>query len=241
MKRSDIWVIFIRSLSIQASFNFWRMQNLGFVYALLPLFRRQRLDPRQMAAALGRHLKMFNTHPYLAAPIIGSVVKIEAEGAGAEAAPLKDALMGPYAGIGDAFFWSALRSLVSVGTTILALSGFLWAPLAYLFLYNPSHFWVRAKGYWEGVRRGKNGIDFIRHLDLPGISGRIRFLALLLIGILAAVAADTVFPPDLFRGEMPAKATALALLLLFFLGVRAGLSALTILYGTTLLCMVISI
>jgi PTS system mannose-specific IID component len=241
MKRSDIWAIFIRSLSIQASFNFWRMQNLGFVYALLPLFRRQRLDPRQMAAALDRHSQMFNTHPYLAAPIIGSIVKIEAEGAGAEAGPLKEALMGPYAGIGDAFFWGALRSLASAGTTILALSGFAWAPLAYLFLYNPSHFWVRTRGYWEGIRQGKNGIGFIRRLDLPGIAGRIRLLVLLLIGVLAAVAAENAFPPGLFRDEIAAKATALALLLLFFLGARAGISALTILYGTTLLCLVISI
>jgi PTS system mannose-specific IID component len=182
MKRSVLCAIFIRSLSIQASFNFWRMQNLGFLFALLPLLRQQREDPQRLATSLSRHLQMFNTHPYLAAPIIGSVVKIESEGGGEEAASLKEALMGPYAGIGDTFFWGALRSFVSVGTTILALLGLWMAPLAYLIVYNPPHFWVRGMGYWEGVRRGKNGIGFIRQLDLPVIAGRLRHLTLFLTG-----------------------------------------------------------
>lgn len=240
MRRSVIWAIFFRSLSIQASFNFWRMQNLGFLFALLPLLREQRQDPRRWAASLSRHLQMFNTHPYLTAPIIGSVVRIELDGGGDQAASLKDALMGPYAGIGDAFFWGALRTFASVATTILALSGWVMAPLAYLILYNPPHFWVRAMGFREGVRRGKNGIGFIRQLDLPVVAGRVRFLTLLLMGVLAAVAAEAAFPPGLFLGEWPAKAAALAVLLLYFLAIRGGISAVKLLYGTGALSMALA-
>jgi mannose/fructose/N-acetylgalactosamine-specific phosphotransferase system component IID len=241
MKRSDLFSIFLRSLTIQASFNFWRMQNLGFAFAMLPLICSEGEDRKRFAAALTRQMQMFNTHPYLTAPIIGSVAMIEEEGRAAEADHLKAALMGPYAGIGDAFFWGALRSFASVGASVLALSGVFLAPLAYLLLYNPAHFWVRGKGFLEGYRRGKSGIDFIRGLDLPGAAGRIRFLTLVLIGVLAAVAVETAYPSWNDLPEIPAKAAALALILLCFLGVRRGISSAKILYGMTLLCMVLSI
>ena len=155
MKRVDLFSIFIRSLSIQASFNFWRMQNLGFAFTVLPLIRREKGDRKRFSESLVRHLQMFNTHPYLSAPVIGSVVTIEEGGGATEADHVKIALMGPYAGIGDAFFWGALRSFASVGASILALSEVLLTPLAYLVLYNPAHLWVRAKGYWEGYRDGQ--------------------------------------------------------------------------------------
>jgi len=195
----------------------------------------------RLSELLIRHLRMFNTHPYLTAPVIGSVVNLEEGGGEAEACHLKTALMGPYAGIGDAFFWGALRSFASVGTVILALSEVLLAPVAYLLLYNPAHLWVRGKGFLEGYRMGKKGIDFIRELDLPGVAGRIRSVTLVLIGILAAVAADGVYPQWSFLSETPAKAGALILIVLCFLGIRGGISSIKILYGMTFLSMVMSI
>lgn len=220
MKKPDLFFIFIRSLTIQASFNYWRMQNLGFAFAIMPLIRQKGKDRKQVSEMLLRHLRMFNTHPYLAAPVIGSVAVIEEEEGEAEASHLKTALMGPYAGIGDAFFWGALRSFASVGTVILALSEVLLAPVAYLLLYDPAHLWVRGKGFLEGYRMGKKGIDFIRGLDLPGVTGRIRVAILIMIGVLAAVAADVVYPQWSFLSEIPAKAAALVLIVLCFLAIR---------------------
>jgi hypothetical protein len=68
MKRSTLLGIFLRSLTIQVSFNFWRMQNLGFAFAMLPMIRQQDGDRMRIAASLANHLQMFNTHPYLVAP-----------------------------------------------------------------------------------------------------------------------------------------------------------------------------
>jgi len=240
MKRSTLLGIFLRSLTIQVSFNFWRMQNLGFAFAMLPMIRQQDGDRMRIAASLASHLQMFNTHPYLVAPVIGAVVRIEEEGRTPEAVDLKQALMGPYAAIGDSFFWGALRSFSAVGAVIVAFTGTLTAPLAFLLLYSPSHLWVRGKGFLEGYRRGKSGIDFIRGLDLPGAAGRIRFLSLILIGVLAAVAVEMACRPRDFLPEIPARAAALGLLILFSLGVHKRISPVKILYGTTLLCMVIS-
>jgi len=240
MKRLTLLGIFLRSLTIQASFNFWRMQNLGFAFAMLPMIRRQEGDQIRIAASLASHLQMFNTHPYLAAPVIGSVVRIEEEGRISEAADLKKALMGPYAAIGDSFFWGALRSFSAVGAVIIAFTGTFAAPFAFLLLYSPFHLWVRGKGFLEGYRRGKNGIEFIRKLDLPEAAGRIRFLSLILIGILAATAVEMACRPLDFLPKIPASAASLGLFILFSLGVHKGISPVKILYGMTFLCMVIS-
>jgi mannose PTS system EIID component len=240
MKRSTLLGIFLRSLTIQVSFNFWRMQNLGFAFAMLPMIRQQDGDRMRITASLAGHLQMFNTHPYLVAPVIGAVVRLEREGRTPEAVDLKKALMGPYAAIGDSFFWGSLRSFSAVGAVIVAFTGLLAAPLAFLLLYSPFHFWVRGKGFIEGYRRGKSGIDFIRGLDLPGAAARIRFLSLILIGVLAAMAVEMACRPADFLPEIPTRAAAFGLLILFFLGVHKEISPVKILYGVTLLCMVIS-
>ncbi len=240
MKQSVLWNIFLRSLTIQASFNFTRMQGLGFAFALLPLIRRES-DPGRLTESLKRHLQMFNTHPYLTAPVIGAVARIEEEGDTAAAEHLKKALMGPYAAIGDPFFWGALRTFSSLFAVILALKGFLLAPLAFILLYDPAHAWVRGKGFIEGYRLGKGSIEFIRGLNLPVVTWRIRFVSLILIGILAAVAVEAASHSWTSLSEIPGKAVVLVLIILCFMGVRRGVSSVMILYGATLLCVALSI
>jgi len=242
MKRATLFSIFLRSLTIQVSFDFRRMQSLGFAFAMFPLITEQRKDRRQTEVFLARHLQMFNTHPYLVSSVIGSVTRIEEEACSPGLAEdLKKVLMGPYAAIGDAFFWGALRSFSAVGAVILALAGTLLAPLAFLLLYTPAQLWVRVKGFLEGYRCGRNGIDFIRALDLPKESLKIRYLLLILIGLLAAAAVDTTSRSWNFSPEMPGGAVGLVLLLLVFAGVRLGISSVKIFYGMSLLCMALSI
>ena len=241
MNGATLFGIFLRSLTIQVSFNFWRMQNLGFAFAMLPLIRRQDGDRIRIAAALDRHLQMINTHPYMVGPMIGAVARMEEEGLAAEAADLKAALMGPYAAIGDSFFWGALRAFSAVGAVIVAFTGTFPAPLAFLLLYSPAHLWVRGMGFLEGYRWGKDGIHFIRRLNLPGIAVRVRFLLLIMTGILAAIAMDSACRPWNFLPFIPGTAAASILLILIFLGARRGVSPVQALYGMTLLSMVLSI
>ena len=240
MKQSVLWNIFLRSLTIQASFNFARMQSLGFAFALLPLTRGE-CDPRRLAESLQRHLQMFNTHPYLTAPVVGAVARLEEEGDTVAADYLKNAVMSPYAAIGDPFFWGALRPFSAIVAVILALKGLLLAPLAFVMLYNPAHAWVRAKGFIEGYRLGKHSIEFIRGLNLPAVTGRIRFVSLILIGILAAVAADVSSRSWTRLPQIPGMGVALVVILLCFMGIRRGISSMKILYGAALLCVALSI
>ncbi len=242
MKGSTLFSIFMRSLTIQVSFNFRRMQNLGFAFALFPLIAEQRKDRKETEVFLARHLQMFNTHPYLVSSVIGSVARIEEEACAPESADdLKQALMGPYAAIGDSFFWGALRSFSSVGAVIMALAGTLLAPFAFLLLYTPTHLWVRVKGFLEGYRYGRNGIDFIRALDLPKESVKFRYLTTIMIGFLAALAVDATGSSWNFTPEIADGAVRAVLLLVAFALVRRGISSVKIFYGMSLLCMVLSI
>ena len=242
MNRSTLFNIFLRSLTIQVSFNFWRMQNLGFLFAVLPLIRGRGWDSSRVAEFLYRHFQRFNTHPYLAPSVIGSVTGMEEEGAAPEGVrDLKNALMGPYAAIGDSFFWGALRSVSSVGAVILALSGTLLAPIFFLLVYTPAQWWVRAAGFLEGYRLRRNGIDFIRKLDLPETTGKARWLLLILTAVLAAIAVESAgrLSQPLLPG-IPWNIVAALVFLLVFLGVRRGISQVKILYGMAILCIMVS-
>lgn len=61
--------------------------------------------------AIKRHLEFFNTHPYVAAPVLGVTLAMEEQRAnGAEIDDgaingIKVGLMGPLAGVGDPIFW----------------------------------------------------------------------------------------------------------------------------------------
>ncbi|MDP2267865.1 MAG: PTS system mannose/fructose/sorbose family transporter subunit IID [Deltaproteobacteria bacterium] len=238
--------VFLCSLFIQTSFNYRGMQNLGFAFSLLPLARRQGGDKERLAALLIRHLQLFNTHPYLSAPIIGSVVRMEkdhmeADRTGVAAVNLKNALMGPYAALGDSFFWGAMKPLAAVFSVMLALHEYLLAPLAWLLLYNPVHLWVRVGGFVEGYRRGKEGIDFIRYLELPWLTGRIRWISLAGLGAIAAMISHSLLSPSLGRPvEFLAPVAFLSLIILCYWGIRNGISQVKIIYGMFIIGCVLS-
>ena len=161
------------------------MQNLGFVFALVPLLRERKGSSKDEEEMLTRHLQMFNTQPYLSAPLIGSIVRMEEErpdgGDASSIIMVKQSLMGPYAAIGDTFFWAALRPCAGICAAVLAGLGSILAPLAFILIYFPAVIWVRAKGFLEGYRRGKQGIEFIRKMDLPHIAVRVQWLSLIVL------------------------------------------------------------
>lgn len=70
LTQSDIRGVFLRSNLFQGSWNFERMQALGFCFSMVPAIRR--LYPENNEArkqAIRRHLEFFNTQP-LKAPEI---------------------------------------------------------------------------------------------------------------------------------------------------------------------------
>lgn len=118
----DIRGVFLRSNLFQGSWNFERMQALGFCYSMVPVIRRlypENNDDRKQA--IKRHLEFFNTHPYVAAPVLGVTMAMEeqrANGAAIDDAAIngiKVGLMGPLAGVGDPIFCDRASGLCRTG------------------------------------------------------------------------------------------------------------------------------
>lgn len=195
----------LRALLLQAAWNFERMQHLGFCFALLPLLRRLHPEPGSpgLREALRRHLEFFNTHPVMAAPILGAVARFEAEGEGAAARSFKLSLMGSYGAIGDSFFWSAIRPVAGI---VGVAAGLLWAagglpggleaaafvgPAVALTLYNVPQLWLRAFGVLAGARLGVGIVEAIRRFELPELTGQVRMFGVAALGLVAA----SLLPP----------------------------------------------
>lgn len=236
--------VFLRSLLIQSSLNFWRMQNLGFAFSMIPIVRKLGQDRQQISNMLLRYLQFFNTHPYMSTPIIGSVLKIEEDlcksGNCPEADRLKNVLMGPYAGIGDTFFWGSLKPFSSIAGVALAIKGLIIAPLFLLLIYNPVHMWVRLKGFLEGYNMGESGVESIRMMDLPRMARITQWTSVIFLGILSCIISDTYPFTITSHLEIPPGFPALFLVLLCFYLIKNGLSQLYILYGMVVLFFVMS-
>ena len=236
MEKCGLINIFFRSLLIHASFNFRRMQNLGFAFSLVPLFRHLQRNGHHVGTLLARHLQMFNTHPYFSGPIIGTVVKMEEMAASGrnghpdDTAVLKGALMGPYAALGDSFFWGSLRPFSAIIGVTMAVNGSPMAPMAFLLLFNPPHIWIRWKGFIEGYRRGRLGVEFIRDLHLLEAARKIRWASLVVLGILAGMASQKLCQVSAVP-DMLMKLALLALVVLCFLAIKKGFSQTMLLYG----------
>jgi PTS system mannose-specific IID component len=221
------------------------MQNLGFAMAIIPVIRELRLQKKESERLLTTHLQLFNTHPYFSAPIIGSIVRLEEEqacrGEDCNASAIKQSLMASYAAIGDIFFWGALRPFASIVAVILIYMGLIIAPVAFLLVYTPAHFWVRLKGFIESYRRGKNGFEFIRSLDLPSIAVKIRWISLIILsGLLIWLSRDHGYWPFIKAPGVMMKLTALAGCMLCFLLIKKGISQMYVIYGAVVIFLLAS-
>ncbi|AFR03385.1 PTS mannose transporter subunit IID [Pectobacterium brasiliense] len=158
---SDIRAVFIRSNLFQGSWNFERMQALGFCFSMVPVIRR--LYPEnseERKQAIKRHLEFFNTQPFVAAPILGVTMAMEEQRA--NGAPIDDAainglkvgLMGPLAGVGDPIFWGTARPVFAALGAGIAMSGSLLGPILFFVLFNLVRLLVRYYGVAYGYRKG---------------------------------------------------------------------------------------
>lgn len=192
LPRPCLWRVFLRTFWIQAAWNAAGMQNLGMAYALWPALRWLYPDAAARQRAIERHLAAFNTHPYLAAAIVGGTLHHEERVARGEApaecsASFKALLMGPLAALGDGFFWRALRPAFGALAVLLALELGLRGVLSALLIYNAIHLWLRARLFWIGYRRGDGVVESIARWRLSERRAPLRLLAAACLGAFAAL------------------------------------------------------
>lgn len=148
LERRDLLASFWRYFwSFQISWNYERMQALGFAYAMEPVLRKLFPNDADYEEALSRHLVFFNTNPVVGAPlIIGSAIAMEEAGAPASAEGVKIALMGPLAGVGDTIIWALYNSIIFTIGASLALQQNILGPLFVVFMVAVPYTIVR---YWQ--------------------------------------------------------------------------------------------
>ncbi len=186
IRRSVMW----RSMFLQGSWNYERMQNGGWAYSLIPALKKLYPSGEEAKEALKRHLEFFNTHPYVAAPIIGVTLALEEEranGADIDDAAIqgvKVGMMGPLAGIGDPVFWFTVRPIVGAIAASLATGGSIIAPLFFFIVWNA----IRIAFLWYTQEFGyKSGSAITKDLGgglLQTVTKAASILGMFVLGVL---------------------------------------------------------
>ena len=63
-----------RSLFLQASFNYERMQAAGWLYGILPGLEKIHTNKDDLSKSMTHNLDFFNTHPFLVTFVMGIIL-----------------------------------------------------------------------------------------------------------------------------------------------------------------------
>lgn len=147
LDKKTIGAVKRRTPFLQGSWNYERMQNGGYAYLMIPAIKKLYPNKDDQIAALKRHMEFFNTHPYVAAPVVGVTLALEEERA--NGAPVDDqtiqgvkiGMMGPLAGVGDPVFWFTVRPMLGAMGASLAMGGNIMGPILFFVLWNAIRIW----------------------------------------------------------------------------------------------------
>ncbi|RRZ92987.1 PTS system mannose/fructose/sorbose family transporter subunit IID [Erwinia sp. 198] len=185
--------LFFRQFQLLGSMNYTRMEGLSYGWILAPMLKKIYPDPHRYLQALQRNSQFFNTNQHLAPFIMGLTLSMEQENASrddfdvASINGIKVALMGPFAGVGDAFFYGVLR-IIATGIAIgLASQGNPLGPVLFLVIYNLPSYLVR---YYGGVIGYRLGSRYIAEATRSGLLGCITtaasMMGLMMVGAMSA-------------------------------------------------------
>lgn len=181
---------FLRSFVLQGSWNFERLQGLGALYVMAPALKHF-YQGHDRLVAFRRHLGYFNTHPFLATSVLGTVIHQEGRAASGTASTedltaYRQMVMAPYTAMGDALFWGGLRPLAACMALFFAVNASAWAPVVFLLVFNIPHLWFRWTGLVQGCREGFDSIELMQKQRLPDLAVRLKEVTVVLLGGLCA-------------------------------------------------------
>ena len=193
--RSAMWRHLI---TLQWSWNYERMQALGYLYSMLPVIDAVYKTKEDRIAAMQRHLVFYNTNPQVGSPpIFGSTVALETQREGGVVDSLKVGLMGPLAGIGDTVQAILYRPIVAVIAASLALSGSYLGPFL-MFLSGIAWTVLMIPLFWFGYRQG---IGVAREVSEGGRLARITEM----VTIMGMVVIGGFIPSIMAKIQTPIK------------------------------------
>ncbi|WP_296537884.1 PTS system mannose/fructose/sorbose family transporter subunit IID [uncultured Actinomyces sp.] len=197
----DLRRMYWRSTFLLGSFNFERMQAMGFCYTLMPAIRKvYRGDKAAEAAALKRHLEFYNTQPWISSVVFGVTAAMEEQKAKGEdiseetITSVKVGLMGPLAGVGDPIFWGTARPVLAALGASLALNGSIVGPLLFFIGINLLRVLTRWYGLKFGYERGTEMVTEVGGGQLKKITQMAAIMGLFVMGALVSKWTTIKFP-----------------------------------------------
>jgi fructoselysine and glucoselysine-specific PTS system IID component len=193
LNNKDIRNVFLRSMALEANFNFETWQNTGYAFSIIPVLKRLYTTKETMATALKRHLQLFNTSPYGSTLILGITAAMEEQNSNdpdfdAESiSTVKLGLMGPLAGVFDSLFWGTFKVIAAGVGTSLAIKGNIMGPVLFLLIFNVPHLVLRYNLTFIGYRAGTK---FLQNLAKNNVMDRLTrgasILGLMVVGAMPA-------------------------------------------------------
>ena len=205
LTQGDLRSMYWRSTFLLGSFNFERMQSMGFCVTMMPAIKRLYSKKEDRAAALKRHLEFFNTQPWIGSAIMGVTAAMEEERA--NGAPIDDGaingvkvgLMGPLAGVGDPIYWGTARIILAALGASLAVTGNIMGPLIFFIGINI----IRILTRWYSMKYGyEKGTEIVQDMEggqLQKLTTGASVLGLFVMGGLVARWASLNIPLEIAR------------------------------------------
>ncbi|WP_282171526.1 PTS system mannose/fructose/sorbose family transporter subunit IID [Cytobacillus firmus] len=184
--KKDLNKMVWRSLLLQASFNYERMQAAGWLYSILPGLKKVHKNKHDLSESMKSHMEFFNTHPFLVNIIMGIVLAMEERKQNRNTIrAIRVAMMGPLGGIGDALFWLTLLPIcVGIGAS-LGADGNPIGALVFLIIFNVVHFGLRFGLMRYGYHAGTNAISSLKE-NTKKVSHAASIVGLTVVGGLIA-------------------------------------------------------
>lgn len=207
--KKDLRKVFWRSIPMEHAWNYERMMNVGYCFALLPILKKLYPEKEDYCEAMTRHLEFYNTTPYIITLPLGISVAMEEKRADnpesfdtTSITTVKAALMGPLAGIGDSFFWGTLRIIATGIGTSLALQGNILGPILFLLVYNVPSVLIRYFLTFIGYRLGTDVITKVNESGIMQVVTKgAAIMGLMVAGAMAAEMVYVSIPISFGSGE----------------------------------------
>ncbi|MFV0552757.1 MAG: PTS system mannose/fructose/sorbose family transporter subunit IID [Anaerorhabdus sp.] len=192
-----------RSLFLQMSFNFERMQAAGWLYGILPGLEKIHTDKEDLALSMGHNLDFFNTHPFLVTFVMGIVLSLEQQKADVTTIrAVRVAAMGPLGGIGDAIFWLTLVPIAAGIGANLSLEGNILGPILFLVLFNAVQFGVRYGLMYWSYDLGSKAIEALTK-NAKEFTHAASLLGIFVVGALISNMGGTTIALTIPNGDAP--------------------------------------
>ncbi|MBO4218648.1 MAG: PTS system mannose/fructose/sorbose family transporter subunit IID [Erysipelotrichaceae bacterium] len=198
LTKKDITQLAVLSIFEQCPFCYERMQAGGYTATLAPTLKKIYGDNKEeLGNALGRNMTFFNTEPHMATFQQGLHAALEEAGEDRDVIMgIRDALFGPFAGLGDAVFWFTLLPVTATICCSLCSQGNVLGPILFLiiwaFLGVVPRIWLCHLGY----NLGTSAVDVIRE-NAPAIAKAAGILGVLVVGALIPSYVGIAFNEEL--------------------------------------------